>query len=71
MSVTTFDSTPAARGGAASGRSLLARIAAGMARYRELARAERELQQLDDRLLTDIGLQRSDIRRVVWHGREA
>lgn len=32
--------------------------------------AYRRLQQLDDRMLKDIGLSRSDIRSAVRHGRE-
>jgi len=30
------------------------------------SRAEQQLAQLDDRLLADIGLKRSDIGRMVW-----
>ncbi|MGE0211030.1 MAG: DUF1127 domain-containing protein [Parvibaculaceae bacterium] len=30
------------------------------------ARAERQLEALDDRLLADIGLKRSEIQRMVW-----
>ena len=30
------------------------------------SRAERQLLQLDDRLLADIGLKRSEITRMVW-----
>jgi uncharacterized protein YjiS (DUF1127 family) len=30
------------------------------------SRAERQLEQLDDRLLADIGLKRSDIHKMVW-----
>ncbi len=30
------------------------------------SRAERQLEQLDDRLLADIGVKRSDIRKMVW-----
>jgi uncharacterized protein YjiS (DUF1127 family) len=30
------------------------------------SRAERQLQALDDRLLSDIGLKRSDIHKMVW-----
>lgn len=48
--------------------SFLGRIASRVKRYAELSRAERELSQLDDRLLIDIGLSRSDIRRMVWGG---
>jgi uncharacterized protein YjiS (DUF1127 family) len=30
------------------------------------SRAERQLRQLDDRMLADIGIVRSDISRQVW-----
>jgi uncharacterized protein YjiS (DUF1127 family) len=30
------------------------------------SRAERQLRQLDDRLLNDIGLKRNDISSAVW-----
>ena len=30
------------------------------------SRAEQQLAQLDDRLLADIGLKRSEITRMVW-----
>ncbi len=30
------------------------------------SRAERQLAQLDDRLLADIGVRRSEIHRMVW-----
>jgi uncharacterized protein YjiS (DUF1127 family) len=30
------------------------------------ARAERQLEALDDRLLADIGVSRSEIRHMVW-----
>jgi len=32
------------------------------------SRAERQLEQLDDRLLADIGVKRSDIHKMVWGG---
>lgn len=34
--------------------------------YFARSRAERQLRQLDDRLLADIGLKRADIRQSVW-----
>lgn len=34
--------------------------------YLSKSRAERQLAQLDDRLLADIGMKRSDINRMVW-----
>ena len=34
--------------------------------YVARSRAERQLAQLDDRLLADIGLKRVDITRMVW-----
>lgn len=42
--------------------SLSGRIRAYFAR----SRAERQLAQLDDRLLADIGLRRSEIHKMVW-----
>lgn len=34
--------------------------------YLARSRAERQLHQLDDRMLADIGLNRSEIGRSVW-----
>ena len=34
--------------------------------YLARSRAERQLMQLDDRLLADIGLRRGEITRSVW-----
>lgn len=47
-----------------TGRSngLMGRIRTFLAR----SRAEQQLAQLDDRLLADIGLKRSEITRMVW-----
>ena len=42
--------------------SLTERVGSFFAR----SRAERQLSQLDDRLLADIGLRRSDIHKMVW-----
>jgi uncharacterized protein YjiS (DUF1127 family) len=48
--------------------SFLSRIAGGVRGYLSKAEAERQLESLDERLLNDIGLKRSDIRRMVWGG---
>lgn len=34
--------------------------------YVERSRAERQLRQMDDRMLADIGLHRGDIDSVIW-----
>lgn len=45
---------------------LLSKVSARVADYLARSRAERQLKQLDDRLLLDIGLKRSDIGPTVW-----
>ena len=42
------------------------KIAGRVGNYVTRSRIERQLEQLDDRLLLDIGMKRSDIRRMVW-----
>jgi uncharacterized protein YjiS (DUF1127 family) len=52
-----------------SARSLpdfLTRVSSKVVSYVSRSRAERQLQALDDRLLADIGMRRSEIRRMVW-----
>ncbi len=44
------------------GTGLLGRMRTYLAR----SRAERQLAQLDDRLLADIGMKRSEISKMVW-----
>jgi uncharacterized protein YjiS (DUF1127 family) len=44
-------------------------VVAAMVRRQWLRRAERDLQELDDRALKDIGVDRSEIAQLVWHGR--
>lgn len=34
--------------------------------YLERSRAERQLLQMDDRMLADIGVHRGDIEKMVW-----
>jgi uncharacterized protein YjiS (DUF1127 family) len=47
----------------------VSRFAQSIGRFFTLSRAQRELDELDDRMLADIGLRRGDIRRVVWGNR--
>jgi len=51
--------------------SAYARVTRAMAKRRRQRRAIAELERLDDRLLKDIGISRSEIPYVVGHGREA
>ena len=44
----------------------LTRISTRVVSYVARSRAERQLQALDDRLLADIGMRRSEIQRMVW-----
>ncbi len=44
------------------GSGLFGRVKTYLAR----SRAERQLAQLDDRLLADIGMKRSEISKMVW-----
>jgi uncharacterized protein YjiS (DUF1127 family) len=49
-------------GGTRMTSGLMGRVKSFLAR----SRAERQLAQLDDRLLADIGLRRSEIHKMVW-----
>ncbi|MFW6077097.1 MAG: DUF1127 domain-containing protein [Hyphomicrobiales bacterium] len=49
--------------------NFLSRIASGVRGYLTRAEAERQLEALDERLLNDIGLKRSEIHHMVWGGR--
>lgn len=44
----------------------LGRISDRVTSYVTRSRAERQLEALDDRLLADIGMNRSEIHRMVW-----
>ena len=44
----------------------LTRVSSRVVSYVGRSRAERQLQALDDRLLADIGMRRSEIHRMVW-----
>ena len=48
---------------------IVIRLGGSIGRYFNLSRAERELAELDDRLLADIGVRRGEIHAVVWGGR--
>lgn len=50
---------------AARARAMVSRLIA----WRKLTLAERELSSLDDRMLEDIGIPRSEIHQRVWSGR--
>jgi uncharacterized protein YjiS (DUF1127 family) len=68
----TMTTTTINRSGTHGGLSLrlvpdyLGRIAGSVVGYMNRARAERQLEALDDRLLADIGVSRSEIRHMVW-----
>ncbi len=49
----------------------LRRLAAQAVRFWQFRKATRKLEGLDDRALNDLGISRSDISRVVHHGRPA
>ena len=44
----------------------LSKVSSKVVNFVSRSQAERQLQALDDRLLSDIGLNRSDIRKMVW-----
>ena len=64
MTTITHGSAMIGAARAAPAANLMTRVRIYFAR----SRAERQLDQLDDRLLADIGLRRSEIRKMVWGG---
>jgi uncharacterized protein YjiS (DUF1127 family) len=64
--MTTITHGRKAAQGAPAIPDFLNRVSSRVANYVTRSRAERQLQALDDRLLSDIGLRRSDIHRMVW-----
>ena len=44
----------------------LGRVSSRVTTYVARARATRQLEALDDRMLADIGVHRSEIHRMVW-----
>lgn len=59
MTSTTYANTVAS---SKSSTGLMGRVKTYFAR----TRAQRQLHQLDDRMLADIGVRRSEIQKVVW-----
>ena len=62
MTTITYGRETVCNEGFNMGSSLLGRVKTYLAR----SRAERPLAQLDDRLLADIGMKRSEISKMVW-----
>jgi uncharacterized protein YjiS (DUF1127 family) len=62
MTTITYGREAVRNEGISMGSGLLGRVKSYVAR----TRAERQLAQLDDRLLADIGVKRSEISRMVW-----
>ncbi len=62
MSTITYGREAVRNEGFTMGAGLLGRVRS----YLSKSRAERQLAQLDDRLLADIGLKRSEITQMVW-----
>ena len=62
MTTITYGREAVRNQGFSMGSGIMGRVKGYFAR----AHAERQLTQLDDRLLADIGLQRSDIATTVW-----
>ncbi len=65
MTTTTFF-RETSRSGAHLVPDFLTRVSSRVVSYVSRSRAERQLQSLDDRLLADIGMRRSEIHRMVW-----
>ena len=62
MTTITYGREAVRNEGISMGSGLLGRVKSYVAR----TRAERQLAQLDDRLLADIGMKRSEISKMVW-----
>lgn len=62
MTTITYGREAVRNEGFTMGTGLIGRVRSYIAR----SRAERQLAQLDDRLLADIGVKRSEISRMVW-----
>jgi uncharacterized protein YjiS (DUF1127 family) len=64
--MTTISDGRKATQGASFIPDFLTRVSSRVTNFVTRSRAERQLQALDDRLLSDIGLKRSDIHKMVW-----
>lgn len=62
MTMITYGREAVRNEGLSMGSGLLGRVKTYLAK----SRAERQLAQLDDRLLADIGMKRSEIAKMVW-----
>jgi uncharacterized protein YjiS (DUF1127 family) len=62
MTTITYGRETVRNEGFTMGPGLIGRVRTYLAK----SRAERQLAQLDDRLLADIGMKRSEISRMVW-----
>ena len=62
MSTITYGREAVRNQGFSMGAGLFVRVKTYLAK----SRAERQLAQLDDRLLADIGMKRSEIETMVW-----
>lgn len=62
MTTITYGREAVRNQGNSMGAGLLGRVKTYLAR----SRAERQLSKLDDRLLADIGVKRTDISKAVW-----
>ena len=50
---------------------MIATLISAFASWRRYRTAARQLAELDDRALRDIGLSRTDIKRAAWNGSRA
>ena len=62
MNTITYGREAVRNQGVTMGTGLLGRVKS----YMSKSRAERQLAQLDDRMLADIGVSRSEISSVIW-----